>query len=218
MCFKPYRYIFFFHIQTHTHTHAHTHAFDLRWNCHHGHAITKMSSKTRNLSHRIDKKWADEALQISVSCIAKMLYLQHCLDYLIEIFMIILSDKANCSCLHRSHHCEHAVLWWSHQMETFSALLAICVGNSAVSGEFPAQRPVRWSFDVFFDLRPKKRFGKQSRGWWFETPSCPLLRHCNVASRAQRHSNPANMLSGYVTVGCHPPFMSNCPGIAKTIP
>ena len=27
--------------------------------------------------------------------------------------------------------------WWRHQMETFSALLAICAGNSPVSGEFP---------------------------------------------------------------------------------
>ena len=34
-------------------------------------------------------------------------------------------------------------------METFSALLAICAGNSPVTGEFPAQRPVTRSFDVF---------------------------------------------------------------------
>ena len=32
--------------------------------------------------------------------------------------------------------------WWRHQMETFSALLALCAGNSPVTGEFPAQRPV----------------------------------------------------------------------------
>ena len=38
-------------------------------------------------------------------------------------------------------------------METFSALLAICAGNSPVSGEFPAQRPVTRSFGVFFDVR-----------------------------------------------------------------
>ena len=37
-------------------------------------------------------------------------------------------------------------------METFSALLAICEGNSPVTGEFPAQRPVTRSFDVFFHL------------------------------------------------------------------
>ena len=45
--------------------------------------------------------------------------------------------------------------WWRHQMETFSALLAICAGNSPVPGEFHAQRPVTRSFDIFFDLRIK---------------------------------------------------------------
>ena len=48
-------------------------------------------------------------------------------------------------------------------METFSALLAICVGNSPVPGEFPAQRPVTQSFDVFFYLRLNIRLSKQSR-------------------------------------------------------
>ena len=69
--------------------------------------------------------------------------------------------------------------WWRHQMETFSALLAICVGTSPVTGEFPAQRPVTQSFDVFFDLHPAKRLSKQWWGWWFETPSRPWWRHCN---------------------------------------
>ena len=64
-------------------------------------------------------------------------------------------------------------------METFSALLAICAGNSPASGEFPAQRPVTRSFDVLFDLCLKKRLRKQSWGWWFETLSRPLWRHCN---------------------------------------
>ena len=69
--------------------------------------------------------------------------------------------------------------WWRHQMETFSALLAICAGNSPVPGEFPAQRPVRRSFDVFFHLRLNKQLCKQSWGWWFETLSRPLWRNCN---------------------------------------
>ena len=69
--------------------------------------------------------------------------------------------------------------WWRHQMETFSALLAICAGNSPVPGEFPTQRPVTRSFDVYFDMRPNKRLSKQWWGWWFETPSCPLWRHRN---------------------------------------
>ena len=68
--------------------------------------------------------------------------------------------------------------WWSHQMETLSALLVICAGNSQVTGEFPAQRPVTWSFDVFFDLRLNKQLIKQWRWWWFETPSRSLWRHC----------------------------------------
>ena len=70
--------------------------------------------------------------------------------------------------------------WWRHQRETFSALLAICAGNSPVPGEFPAQRPVTRSFDVFFDLRLNKRLSKQSRGWWFETLSRQLWRQCNA--------------------------------------
>ena len=37
-------------------------------------------------------------------------------------------------------------------METLSAFLAICAGNSPIPGKFPAQRPVARSFDVFFDL------------------------------------------------------------------
>ena len=55
--------------------------------------------------------------------------------------------------------CEIAPAWWRNQMETFSALLAICAGNS------PAQRPVTRSFDVSVDLRLNKRLRKQSWGY-----------------------------------------------------
>ena len=72
--------------------------------------------------------------------------------------------------------------WWRHQMEIFSALLALYAGNSPVPGEFPTQRPVTRSFDVYFDLRPNRRLSKQSRGWWFETASCPLWRHRNESN------------------------------------
>ena len=73
--------------------------------------------------------------------------------------------------------------WWRHQMETFSALLAICAGNSPGTGEFPARRPVTRSFGVFFNLRPNKRLSEQRYGWWFETPSSPLWCHCNAQWR-----------------------------------
>ena len=69
--------------------------------------------------------------------------------------------------------------WRRHQMETFSALLAICAGNSPVPGEFPTQRPVTRSCDVFFDLRLNKRLSIQSWGWWFEMLTRPLWHQCN---------------------------------------
>ena len=129
----------------------------------------------------------------------------HTTNYLKSIQLLVINNK-RCLCIHRP--CLHSnytlimtTLWgmiqmddilqttlsnaflketrWRHQMETFSALLALCAGNSPVTGEFPAQRPVTQSFDVFFDLRPNKRLSKQSRGWWFETPSRLSCRHCN---------------------------------------
>ena len=36
-------------------------------------------------------------------------------------------------------------------------------------GEFPTQRPVTRSFDVFYDQRLNKRLSKQPWGWWFES-------------------------------------------------
>ena len=52
-------------------------------------------------------------------------------------------------------------------------------GEFTGPGKFPPQRPVTRSFDVSFDLRPKKRLSKQWWGWWFKTQSHPLWRQCN---------------------------------------
>ena len=41
--------------------------------------------------------------------------------------------------------------WWRHQMETFSALLAICAGNSSVSGGFPTHKG-QWRGALMFSL------------------------------------------------------------------
>ena len=87
-------------------------------------------------------------------------------------------------------HPWHLERWWRHQMETFSASLAICAVNSLVTSEFTAQRPMTRSFDVFFDLHLYKRLSKQSWGWWFETPSRPLWCHSNESCDfwwTQRH-------------------------------
>ena len=53
-------------------------------------------------------------------------------------------------------------------------------GEFTGPGEFPTQRSVTRSFDVFFDLRLNKRLSKQPWGWWFEPPSWSLWRHRNV--------------------------------------
>ena len=83
--------------------------------------------------------------------------------------------------------------WWRHQMETFSALLALCAGNSPVTGEFSAQRQVTQSFDIYFDLRLTKRLSKQSRGWWFETPSRSSWRHRNDGSSRTYQNNQSRL-------------------------
>ena len=78
-----------------------------------------------------------------------------------------LNDGRSMICLIGSPFCFNINSWWRHQMETFSALLAICAGNSPVTDEFLAQRPVTWRFEVFFDLCLNKWLNKQSWGWWF---------------------------------------------------
>ena len=67
--------------------------------------------------------------------------------------------------VHTNDYSSCFLAWWRHQMETFSALLALCAGNSPVIGEFPVQRHVKRSFGVFFDLRLNKRLSKQSVIW-----------------------------------------------------
>ena len=97
-----------------------------------------------------------------------------------------------------------ACMWFS--IYTLRVYINISyINNLPVTGEFPSQMPVTPSFDVlvglkifffisqsensttaistphdvFFDLRLNKRLSKQSWGWWAETPSSPLWRHCN---------------------------------------
>ena len=68
---------------------------------------------------------------------------------------------------------EGSAAWWRHQ--TFSALLALCPGNSPVTGEFPSQR--QWRGALMFSLICA--WINAWVGWWFAMPSCPLWRHCN---------------------------------------
>ena len=52
-------------------------------------------------------------------------------------------------------------------------------GEFTGPSEFPTQRTVTRSFDVFFYLRLNKWLSKQPWSWWFETPSWSLWRQCN---------------------------------------
>ena len=76
------------------------------------------------------------------------------------------------------------IWWWIHddiiKWKHFPRYWSFVRGILPVTGEFPAQRPVTQSFDVFFDLRLYKRLSKQSWGWWSEMPSSSLWCHCNA--------------------------------------
>ena len=80
-------------------------------------------------------------------------------------------------------------IWWTQECAYHQFMMTSSNGNifrvtgplwgESTSQRCIIQRPVTRRFYVFFDLRLNKQLSKQSRRRWFETPSCPLLRHCN---------------------------------------
>ena len=72
-------------------------------------------------------------------------------------------------------------------------------GEFTGPGEFPTQRPVTRSFNVSFDLRLYKWLSKQPWGWWFETLSWSIWRHCNDICH-QLHQN-TQRTWGVIAVG-----------------
>ena len=125
------------------------------------------------------------------------------------------------------------VLWlhvhignWTHIREIATSMMTSSNGNIfrvagplcgefTGPGEFPAQRPVTRSFDVFFDLRLNKRLSKQPWVWWFETPSWSLWRQCNGVAWLCADSSP-----GPLTRWNHCSLHTDDPGprlIIKTI-
>ena len=85
--------------------------------------------------------------------------------------------------------------WWRHQMETIFRVTGPLCGEFTGHGEFPSQRPVKRSFDVFFDMCFNKRLSKQSWGWSFETPSRPLWRHCKTHGIITRYGANYNFMA-----------------------
>ena len=130
-----------------------------------------------------DMQTAAYPSKLVITCVQDVSWWRYQMEETFSALLALCAGKSPVTVSHPSKlviTCVQDVSWWRYQMETFYALLAICAGNSPVTGEYPTQRPVTRSFDVFLDLCLNKRLSKQSWDWWFETPSCPLWRHCNV--------------------------------------
>ena len=86
------------------------------------------------------------------------------------------TSEKRCIAWHHTSSFMQIHTWWRHQNgNIFRVTLPLC-------GNFTSprwiKRSVTRSFDVFFDLSLNKTLVKQSRRWWFETPSCSLWHHC----------------------------------------
>ena len=99
-------------------------------------------------------------------CITRGIFFRYTMHYVISTRFNWSSDLL---------HVHDDVIKWKHFPRYWPFVRGI--HRYPVPGEFPTQRPVTRSFDVFFDLRLYKPLHKQSWGWWFETPSRSLWRH-----------------------------------------
>ena len=59
-------------------------------------------------------------------------------------------EKARYMIVHNYQRMITNEAWWRHQMETFSALLTVCAGNSPVPGKFPHKS--QWRGALMFSL------------------------------------------------------------------
>ena len=112
-----------------------------------------------------------------------------------NLFNIVLYVLLNCIALS---------IWSSPHYISYEIMNAMtCYFCGEFTGEFPSQRPVKRSFGVFSDLRLNKRLSNQSWGWWFETLSRPLWRHCNAQRKlvSLMHSKALHSSRRCVTYG-----------------
>ena len=66
--------------------------------------------------------------------------------------------------------CKFSSSWWRHHMETFSALLALCAGNSPVTREFPHKG--QWCGALMFSF-----ICAWTNGWENNRDACDLRRN-----------------------------------------
>ena len=150
-------------------------------------------SNGKNMSTKYDRetnrilKWGQPYKVISneSNCNLKSIMLEMIVGYIIHngsvIFsavFITYSHKADLAWIPWTSN-ENMLSWWRHQMEHFRRYWPFMQGirsspvNSLHNGQW------RGAFMFSLICAWKKRLSKQSWGWWFETPSCPLWRHCN---------------------------------------
>ena len=105
------------------------------------------------------------------------------------------NDRQNTA---RYHNTFESLTMMTSSNGNISRVTGPLCGEFTGPGEFPTQRPVTRSFVVFFDLRLNKPLSKQPWGWWFETPSWSLWRHCSaslwlLAKQFRTHYNSASL-------------------------
>ena len=96
----------------------------------------------------------------------------------------------------------HRIGRWRNKIETFPALLALCAGNSPVTGEFPGQRPVPRNFDVFFDLRLNKRL-------------CKIVRLVNLRRHRSHYDVTVMFFRNAVTARCQRSALAGCTAVFR---
>ena len=129
-----------------------------------------------------------------VSCTLLWTYMFAVISRINKWFVLYVTDLLYrsvlllCNILTASHNSKNILL--SHQMETFSALLGLCAGNSPITGVFPSQRPVTQSLDFFIWAW---------KNGWVNIRNAGDLRH----HRAHYDVTVMNILQIYIMVLAH---------------
>ena len=103
---------------------------------------------------------------------------QEAKSFIIFNFILYISRSQVYSCIY-IHHDE--VIEWKY----FPRYWPFVRGIHRSPVNYPHKGQCRGAL-MFFYLRLNKRLSKQSWGWWFETLSRPLWRHCNAFFISQK--------------------------------
>ena len=112
---------------------------------------------------------------------------------ILTLFTIVTNEQLAASIL-RTGTWDHTKGMWAHILNLVKVYFHNASSNGSIfrvsgplCGEFTGHRWIpltkgQWRGALMFSLicAFNKRLNKQSWGWWFETPSRSLWRHCNV--------------------------------------